>query len=71
MKKPNIQKACSKVARKIDYVKEGISTVRSKKWAEPVGVALSGTASICDGMGKMGFGSRIEIRSLGRLVRLA
>ena len=50
-KKPNFKKACSKVARKIDYVKEGISTVRSKEWAEPVGVALGATASICNGMG--------------------
>ena len=53
-KKPNIQKACSKVGRKIDYVKESIAKVRSKKWAEPVGVALGATASICNGMGNSG-----------------
>ena len=36
---------------KISYAKEGVETIRQKKWAEPLGQALSGTASICTSLG--------------------
>ena len=35
----------------MNYVNDGLEKVRSKKWAEPVGVALAGTATICEGLG--------------------
>ena len=46
-----MKKTLAKTIEGMDYVKDGIEKVRSKKWSEPVGLALGVTASICQGMG--------------------
>ena len=54
-----MEKVFKKASDGMAYVKEGVTKVRSKPWAEPIGVALGATANICDGLGNfvpgMGF----------------
>jgi len=51
MPKSKVKKAIDKASEGMTFVKEGLDTVRSKPWAEPVGTALGVTASICRGLG--------------------
>ena len=76
-----MKKVLDEASNKMSYVKEGISKVRSKPWAEPVGIAMGATASICGslnfvpGMGiiggalKMGSSLLNPAPSLADLVR--
>ena len=51
MPKAQVKKVIAKASEGMTFVKDGIETVRSKPWAEPVGAALGVTASICNGLG--------------------
>ena len=51
MPKAQVKKVIAKASEGMTFVKDGIETVRSKPWAEPVGTALGVTASICNGLG--------------------
>ena len=51
MSKSKAKKAIDKASEGMTFVKEGLDTVRSKQWAEPVGTALGVTASLCNGLG--------------------
>ena len=51
MPKAKVKKAIAKASEGMTFVEDGIETVRSKPWAEPVGAALGVTASICNGLG--------------------
>ena len=44
-------KAVTKTTEGVSWMKEGVAKIRSKPWAEPGGIALGATASICQGLG--------------------
>ena len=46
-----MNKVLDKASDGMSFVKDGIDKVRQKQWAEPLGVAMGVTASICNGLG--------------------
>ena len=53
-----MKKALDTTSDRMAFVKEGITKVQQKEWAEPLGTAMGVTASICNGIGNFvpGFG---------------
>ena len=43
--------AIGKAGEGMTFVKDGLEKIRSKPWAEPLGIAMGATASICNGLG--------------------
>ena len=46
-----MKKAFDKASDGMSFVKDGISKVQQKEWAEPLGIAMGVTAGICNGLG--------------------
>lgn len=50
MAKVLAKKAAGKMSSSVGYVNDAVNKIRSKSWAEPTGIALGATASICESL---------------------